>query len=190
MNKAIAAIKSLHERYAQAHQAENISMLTEYIEAWNAPCYVSDAETIKTEQGNLLIPWQAAEQSEPADFKNVEQALETKIPQSVKTFFNTFWAGDLDCLWEQTPVILLQVQSEEDMRRLQENLIGHVLMKRRLKQPETIFIGVGEEEDLLITVTLDSASVGFEYVGKEQHLVVADSLPMFLQKLTPLITNK
>jgi len=61
-------------------------------------------------------------------------------------------------------------------------------MKRRLKQPETVFIGLGSEDDgLLVTIDNQSGAVGLEWVGKEQHDVLSDSLAAWLDNCQPQV---
>ncbi|GMM83186.1 hypothetical protein MTsN2n4_04130 [Pseudoalteromonas sp. MTN2-4] len=68
----------------------------------------------------------------------------------------------------------------DDFVRLQQNITGHVLMKHKLKHADTVFIGLTEQDDLLITVKLETGKVWLEYVGKRPHHVLADSLEEFL----------
>ena len=48
---------------------------------------------------------------------------------------------------------LLQAWNEDDFDLLQQNITGHVLMKRKLKQAsQRVFIGLTDQDDLLVTV--------------------------------------
>ena len=42
-------------------------------------------------------------------------------------------------------------------------------MKRRLKQPETLFFAVTDQEDFVISLELSSGTVVVEQVGKNPH---------------------
>src|SRR5690554_6238855 len=162
MNEVKAALTQMHRAYAGYYKSLGQQPTTEYVEEWDAPCYVG-------EPSEGFIAWQAVEQEPAVDFANVEQALKMPLHESVKAFFSVYWAGDVDVLFQGHPITLLQVQLPEDADRLQQNLIGHVMMKQRLKQPVTLFIGVAAEDDLILTVNNETGTVGFEYVGKEQH---------------------
>ena len=80
---------------------------------------------------------------------------------------------------------LLQVLSAEDFERLQENLIGHILMKRRLRQPETLFFGLTSDDDYILTIDNSSGAVLLEQVGKKSDDKLADELAGFIQALAP-----
>ncbi len=48
---------------------------------------------------------------------------------------------------------LLQTRSEEDFQRVQENLIGHLVVQKRLKLAPTLFIATLESERDVISVS-------------------------------------
>ena len=152
---------------------------TEYVSEWDSPIYgtVIDDDTVE---------WSPVKQASPLSFEDLEKALERTFHDSIKTVFGRWFAGDLSLEYDGHPVTLLQVQSPEDGERLLANLTGHILMKRRLKQPETVFIGLGvENDDLLVSIDNSTGQVGLEWVGKEQHECLADSLEDWLIKCQP-----
>lgn len=177
-NEVHHALAQLHERYAQAYQAAGAKPRGDYVGAWQAPCYVG-----KPSGGE--IAWQAVAQEPPLDFSGVEHGLEMALDGQVKALFSAFYAGDLILEHEGNELVLLQVMCAEDAERLQKNLIAHVLMKQRLRQPITLFIGLTDEDDLIISVNNETGVVALEYVGKEQHQVLAENVCEFLNKLTP-----
>ncbi|WP_240153684.1 SecY-interacting protein Syd [Erwinia amylovora] len=73
--------------------------------------------------------------------------------------------------------------------RLQENLIGHLLMKRRLKQSPTLFIATTDSELEVISVCNMSGEVILEHLGTKKRQVIAPSIRNFLISLQPLIIN-
>ncbi|WP_341503469.1 SecY-interacting protein [Gallaecimonas sp. GXIMD4217] len=139
---------------------------------WPSPCDRGDGH------------WQPVRQEPPGDFANVEQALGETLHPSIKAFFGAYYAEHLTVHHERGQVTLLGVWNEEDFRRLQENLIGHVLMKRRLGQPLTLFFACTDDDDLLLSVDNLSGEVVLEPVGQEAREVVALSLAEFLDSLT------
>ncbi len=81
---------------------------------------------------------------------------------------------------------LLQIWSEEDFIRLQENMIGHLVTQKRLKLTPTLFIGTTASENDIISVCNLSGEVILETFGQKKREVLADNLSLFLTKLTPV----
>lgn len=178
MNSVIESLKLLHERYAAFYQAAGLTPKAEYISNWDAPCYLG-----KPSGGD--IEWQAVPQTEKLDFSGVEHALEMQLDTQVKDFFSYVYAGDLMLEFRDNALELLQVMHPEDAERLQQNMIGHVMMKQRLGQTITLFVGVTDEDDLLISVNNETGEVGLEYAGKDQHEILAPDLASFLAEVQP-----
>lgn len=179
MSEVKKVLAQVHKSYAAHYEAQGSIPTTEYVDEWQSPCYQGAPE-------GEHIAWQAVEQVPSTEFNNVEKALELKLHHSVKDFFSRYWAGDLQVRFREHNLTLLQVQLPEDAERLQQNLIGHVMMKQRLRQPVTLFIGLGAEDDLILSVNNETGSVGLEYVGKEQHEVLASDLVFFLERVEPI----
>jgi SecY interacting protein Syd len=65
-------------------------------------------------------------------------------------------------------------------------------MKQKLKQAETIFFAVTDEEDMIISLDNISGEVWVERVGCKPHKKLSNSLVEFISQLTPksLLTEK
>ena len=156
-------------------------------EEWPSLC-----EKSTTEQ-NVLPPgevyWQPIiiDKSEELSFDNVESALELTLHNDIKTYFTLFYSESLDAICDEGELSLLFAWNKSDFERLQENLIGHILMKQRLKQKETIFFAVTDEEDMIISIDNASGAVWVERVGCKPHKQLSDSLAQFISQLTPVI---
>jgi len=61
-------------------------------------------------------------------------------------------------------------------------------MKQRLKQAETVFFAVTDEEDMIITINNETGAVWVERVGCEPHKKLADSLAQFLTNIIPRVS--
>lgn len=179
MNTIHQVVKQLHQGYQHHMQQHDRFLLTDFISEWQSPCYIGEPN----EEG--MIQWQAVPQHGELDFAGIERALELNLHPSVIEFFKVYWAGDLGVRFQEKEIKLIQTQGPEDFERLLENTVGHVLMKQKLKQPVTLFIGLTAEEDCNLTVDNATGAVGLEYVGKEQHHLYASSLLEFLQQCQP-----
>lgn len=177
------ALRDLHQRYQAAYAAAGLAPQTEYIDQWQAPCYDGEVRF-------GYVPWRAVQQQPMTDFSNLEAGLESTIQQDVQTFYGAFYAADLHLSYGSHVLTLSQVIADQDIERLQRNLIAHVLMKRQLQQEVTLFIGTCDDsEDLIVSVDNLSGHVGLEYAGRPQHERLADSLAEFLQQASPRVID-
>ena len=146
---------------------------------WPSPC--------EFEQGDSLH-WQPVKIDEQLSFDNVEHAMELKLNQEYTAFFSLFYSDNLDATHSNGQLQFLQAWSKPDFERLQQNLIGHLMMKAKLKQAATLFFAVTDEDDLNIVINNESGEVCLEYVGKEPHQVLAASLSEFIGQTQPVIS--
>lgn len=179
------AFDQLITRYVDFYQHHGVDLWVEINSDWQAPIYQQVTDDPD------YCHWQPQIQQQPRGFDDLAAALEQPLHESVAELYSRWYAADLALSWQQQPLWLLQVHGPEDSERMQANLAGHVLMKRRLRQPITLFIGIAEEsDDLLITVDNESGAVGLEYVGRPQHEVLAANLTEFLTNLSPRLVEK
>ncbi|RAP70831.1 syd family protein [Candidatus Erwinia dacicola] len=116
----------------------------------------------------------------------VERALDIQLQSAVAAFYTAQFAADMSGTFSGQHVSLVQVRSEEDFQRVQENLIGHLVMKRRLKHSPTLFIATTDSELEVVSVCNLSGKVILEQLGPQKRQVVAPSLQNFLIHLQPL----
>ncbi|CAO97776.1 SecY-interacting protein [Erwinia tasmaniensis] len=119
----------------------------------------------------------------------VERALDIRLQPAVTAFYTSQFAGDMTGTLDGRPLSLVQVWSEDDFIRVQENLIGHLVMKRRLKQSPTLFIATTDSELEVISVCNVSGEVILEQLGTKKRQVIASSIENLLIALQPLIIN-
>ncbi len=105
-----------------------------------------------------------------------------------RLFFTTQYAGDMRGHIAGIDCTLLQVWSEADFVRMQENLIGHLLTQKRLKLSPTLFLATTDSEMMLISLCNLSGEVVLEELGTRQRRVLSGSLSDFLSTLSPLIS--
>lgn len=119
-------------------------------------------------------------------FTNVGEALGIKIDKQYEAFFTTYFSENIQAKHPNGNLEILFPWSEDDFNRLQQNLIGHLMMKQKLKQFPTLFFALTDEDDLNIVVNNISGEVCLEYVGKEPHQVLAADLSTFLADCEPV----
>ncbi|WP_448552783.1 SecY-interacting protein [Thalassotalea montiporae] len=152
-------------------------------EEWPSPCLAGEYST----DANFWQPASVESTESPLSFDNVEQALELSLHPDIKTYFTTLYSESFDLSCDDGNLTLLFPWSEADFGRLQENIIGHVLMKRKLKQDVTIFFALTDQDDFILSLDNQTGEVWVEQVGKAPHKKLADNLTEFLSQLTPVI---
>ena len=135
---------------------------------------------IKGSESDGQVRWQPVKREQIGDFSNIDQALELVLHQDIKSYYSLYWSAQLNVEHNKGPVTLLQIYNDDDFANLQKNIIGHVMMKRQLKQNITIFFALTDQDDQIISIKNDNGEVWLEYVGKEPHLKLADSIASFL----------
>jgi len=170
--------------YLQAyqHRFEHLP-ITHTVENWASPC-----EQGSHEEGFSL--WHPVKIEETLTFDNVEAALEVKIHDDIKQYFTVMYSDSLDASCVEGDLSLLFAWSAEDFSRLQENIIGHILMKTKLKQKLTVFFATTDDDDHIISLDNDTGSIWVEKVGCEPHKKIAETLAEFISQLSSRIPPK
>jgi len=176
------ALNAFIESYQLAYENAEVSLRAFCQEPGESPCCYGEV----SEQASL---WRPVLQQGALDFSKLETGLEIKIDAAFQDYFCTWWGDHLNARTERGELQLLLVWNDDDFQRLQENLIAHVLMKRRLGQRDTLFFAQTEDDDFLLSVLNQTGEVVLEPVGKEPQEVLAPSLADFLQTLTPVVSR-
>jgi SecY interacting protein Syd len=177
--EVILALDGFVQKYVSEIKENSVEMLAEYDPNWPSECYLKSAEA------GEQVQWKPILRNDLADFSGIESALELTIHPDIKAFYARYWSDNLNAKSEKGSLQLLQAWNREDFERLQQNLVGHILMKRRLKQPETLFFGVTDEEDFILTLDNSTGQVMLEQVGIRPTEVLAPSMVEFLNVLEP-----
>ncbi|KGJ96125.1 SecY-interacting protein [Colwellia psychrerythraea] len=161
--------------------------LIEHDEEWLSPCELSPHDEKHHCWQPVAVNSSKVTDNNPIllSFNNVESALNIVLHQDIKTYFTTIFSGEIEATCSEGQLSLLFAWNKEDFDRLQENIIGHILMKQRLKQAETVFFAVTDEEDMIISVDNTNGEVWVERVGCKPHKKLSDSLANFINQLTP-----
>jgi len=152
--------------------------LVEVDKDWPSPC-------IQGQFNEELMLWRPIKVEKTLSFDNIEQALELTIHPSITQYYSIILSESIPVTCNEGHLQLLFAWSEDDFARLQQNLIGHVLMKQKLKQEVTLFFAVTDEEDIMLCVNNESGEVWAERVGCKPHKKIANSLNEFILTLQP-----
>ncbi len=125
-------IKAWRQKYTSYPSAEGYDGLA-------SPCLFDEKEKASL--------WQPKKREQCADFSNVEHAIALKLHEDIKTFYASQFCADLPALFSPQEITgdhedvkhqdieLIQVWSDEDLARLQENILGHLLMQKNSSIP-------------------------------------------------------
>ncbi|OKY26306.1 SecY-interacting protein [Thalassotalea sp. PP2-459] len=181
--KQLPKLTELILNFGQQYLSEFKSKLGHYpvIEAdeeWPSPCELTPFD-------EQLVTWQPIKIEDNLSFDNVEEALSITLHPSIKTYFTTQYSESIPANCQEGNLQLLFAWSKKDFERLQQNMIGHILMKKKLKQNITLFFALTDKDDIILTVDNESGEVWVEKVGAKPHKKVADSLASFIASLSP-----
>ncbi|WP_343464500.1 SecY-interacting protein [Pantoea sp.] len=179
MQQTADALRQFTARFVQ-HWQQQTGRLPASTELYGvpSPCEVSSLDD--------YVLWQPQPFSLPATLDAVERALDIQLQPDVSAFYTTQFAGDMPALHGERAITLLQAWSESDFTRLQENLIGHLVMKRRLKQSPTIFIATTASDEAIVALCNLSGEVILEQPGTKMRETLAPTLATFLDALQPV----
>ncbi len=146
-----------------------------------SPCVVRTGDDIVYWEPQ---PFPLADES----LERVEKALDIKIQSDLHHFYTSQLAGDIAAEFDGLALNLIQVWSEEDFTRLQENLIGHLVTQKRLKLSPTLFIATLDSDLDMVTVCNLTGEVLVETFGSKKRRTIAPNLTTFVVGLIPRIT--
>ena len=173
------ALRGFTQRYVELWQEETgMPPASEALFGVDSPC------VIKTEDEKVF--WLTQTFTPDATLQNVERALELQLRSEVHEFYTTQYAGDMTASWQGNPLTLLQVWSQEDFTRLQENLIGHLVTQKRLKLTPTVFLATTDSELDMVSLCNVTGNVVLEQFGSKKRTLLSPSLSEFLTMLTPV----
>ncbi|NAW85343.1 SecY-interacting protein [Photobacterium halotolerans] len=141
---------------------------------------------IETDNGDT-VSWKPVAREPAGRFDAVETGIELRLHPDITAFYGSFFSGDMAARFNGLEFDLLQVFSESDHERLQENILGHLVTQRRLKLKPTVFIGVMDAEDQVIAICNLTGNVILETLGKSDREVLAYDVETFIRQLEPVV---
>ncbi|MGF1684487.1 SecY-interacting protein [Photobacterium minamisatsumaniensis] len=145
---------------------------------------------VKADDG-YEVTWSPVSRNPMGDLAGVEKGIELRLHEDITAFYGAQYSGDMSAVFEEAGRVLefdlLQSFSDDDMQRLQENILGHLVTQRRLKLKPTVFIGVMASESQVISVCNLTGQVVLETLGKDIRELLATDLTTFLQALKPVV---
>ena len=176
-NPVYFALQRFQDKFLEQHKTSHGTLPTCGKDSqWPSPCESAHSDP-------ELSYWQPVPNTEDLDFSGLERAMELTVHSDVSAYFTSFYSGHLRAHCTDGDLELLQVWNSDDFDRLQENLIGHLIMKRKKRQKPTIFFAVTDDDEIILSVLNETGEVWAERVGQEPHRKLADSLPEFLETL-------
>ncbi len=174
------ALYTFSQRYLDAYQAEHQHLPeNEELIEWVSPC-------VEQKLAHSVY-WKPVPREVVADFANVEKGIEIALHEDIHVFYGSQFCADMEATWRGNWLNLLQVWSDEDFERLQENILGHLVMQRRLKLKPTVFIATTEDEMEVVSICNLTGNVILEQVGTDKREVLSDDVESFLQQLEPKV---
>ncbi|OOF04164.1 SecY-interacting protein [Salinivibrio sp. MA607] len=170
------ALWALAQNYVTAwqHQYQSLPCSDEYI-GLSSPCMVSD--------NAHQVQWQPVKRETAADFTNVEKGISLRLHSDIKDFYNGFYCADLPVRFAGESICLVQVWSDDDLARLQENILGHLMMQRQRKLTPTVFIATTDDEMTVISIDNMSGEVVKEGLNTGTRDVIAKDAEAFVTAL-------
>lgn len=175
------ALRGFTQRYVDLWQQKTGNApASEELAGVASPCTVSSSDN--------AVFWLPQTFTPATELANVERALDLQLRPEAHAFYTTQFAGDMQASYLNHAFTLVQVWSEEDFIRLQENLIGHLLTQKRLKLSPTLFLATTDSELTLLSLCNLTGEVMLEEYGSKKRTILSSSLAEFLTMLVPQIS--
>ncbi len=183
MNHGVSlSLWALSERFVQAWQQCHAGLpQTDAYYELSSPC---EHQVL----GETTI-WQPVKRERIIDFINVEEGIDLGLHPDIKAFYGSQFCADLMVSFQGESIELVQVWSDEDLSRLQENMLGHLVMQKRLKKSPSMFIASTQDDSWIISICNITGEIFREHLGKQERQKIADNMVDFLNQLTPEIAE-
>ena len=182
-----SALTDFYQAYAALCQQQAIKPAQVFDPEWDSACFLAESEE---RDGEMQRLWQPVKREDGVNFGNIETALEISLDKQIDPFFGSYYSDHVSADFNGETITLVQVWNDDDFIGLQENMIAHLLMKKKLKQSPTLFIATCVDEMEIIAIDNTSGEVVKERLGKGISSVLAADLVDFISQLTPVINDE
>ena len=171
------------DRFVDHYQKSHEMLICPGDPDWQSPCESGPAETA----GDIL--WRPVRRHAlTTDFADLEKALEFELHPDLKTHYARYWSANLEAEAPDGHVSLIYLWNQQDVDRLVENFIGHVVACRNNKTPFAGFFATTEpDSDYFLTINNDTGQVQLEQPGYKPLRVISNSLAEFYDLLVPAV---
>lgn len=177
------ALSDFSSRYLQAWcDADRGFPESHELVGLDSPCVIHDSGD--------MVTWKPMARNPIGTLSGVEKGIELALHQDVHDFYCSQFSGDMRAKFGDIELDLLQAFNEDDIDRLQQNILGHLVTQRRLKLKPTVFIAALEAEFEVISICNLTGNVLRETLGKDIREVLAVNVEEFLAQLTPVIIEE
>ncbi len=174
------ALEDFISKYHRQYQQRLNEMPRYYPVGEDSACIIGDYDGDE----ERYVHWKPVLRESSQTFDNIEHALGIKLHSDINEFYGKLFSAPVHFDCEFGSGELIQPWNQENFELLQQNIIGHLMMKKKLKQPVTWFIGIIDDSDKMITVANDDGSVWIENPGEPQSRKLSDSIESLLAILT------
>lgn len=171
------ALNDFIQRYLRHYRQSGSEPFSRYLCDQPSPCVMRQSE-----QG---VYWQPQPYTADVALQPVETALDIRLRPEITTFYFSYYCADMAAFYKQNIIRLLQNWNDEDVIRLQQNLIGHLLMQKQRRLSPTLFLATTQDDQWIISLCNLTGVVYQEQPGTAQRLTLAESLAAFLDQLHP-----
>lgn len=171
-DQVVSALDALMARWMANSRRSDFILPTDR-QAWPSPCLLTNGQ------------WRPWRRELSGSMDNLATGLELVVHPDLARVYGSWFSANLPCCFKGMAIELVQPWNEEDYLRLQENLIGHVLMLKKLRLPLSFFLATTPSDRHIISLDNATGHVLYETLGQKQRRVISPTLAHFISRLEP-----
>lgn len=170
------ALQDVLERSLRVLEAAGIATV-EADPEWPSPCEYG------TPDENGEVHWKPAAMDTAPDFGSLEAAIGEALHPDLKSFYGSYWSGEVQARHGKEVVLLKTVWNPEDLSRTQKAIASHVRSRRAALGGTATVVVASTDSDFFYSVDNTTGEVLLEEPGFPPHGITAPSLGEFLTAL-------